>query len=80
MPGFGRSPGFIGLFGRPERQLGRQADFAEIAAILAAPEVQARNRVLSVEPVYEDDVTFTSFLSADSAKWKELLQSMPMPN
>ena len=52
----------------------------EVGAILAVPEVQAKVRLLSVEPAYEDDVAFARMLAEELAKWKELLQSLPVAN
>jgi tripartite-type tricarboxylate transporter receptor subunit TctC len=81
VPGFGRIGGFIGMFG----PAGTPAPFVkrlsqEVGAILAVPQVQDKVRLLSVEPGYTDDVAFARMLAEESAKWKELLQSMPMPN
>jgi tripartite-type tricarboxylate transporter receptor subunit TctC len=75
--GFGRIGGFIGLFAPAAtpapivKRLSR-----EIALILNLPEVKEKARLLSVEPAYEDDVAFARMLADESAKWKELLQSM----
>jgi tripartite-type tricarboxylate transporter receptor subunit TctC len=81
VPGFGRIGGFIGLFapaGTPAPIVKRIS--REVGAILAVPEVKDRVRLLSVEPAYEDDATFARMLAEESAKWKELLQSMPAAN
>ncbi len=43
------------------------------------PQVQDKVRLLSVDPAYTDDVAFARMLAEESAKWKELLQSTPMP-
>jgi tripartite-type tricarboxylate transporter receptor subunit TctC len=81
VPGFGRIGGFIGLFapaGTPAPIVKRIS--REVGSILAVAEVKDKVRLLSVEPAYEDDVAFARMLAEESAKWKELLQSMPMPN
>ena len=81
VPGFGRIGGFIGLLapaGTPAAIVKRLS--REVGAILAVPEVQAKVRLLSVEPAYEDDVAFARMLNEESAKWKELLQSLPAAN
>jgi tripartite-type tricarboxylate transporter receptor subunit TctC len=81
VPGFGRIGGFIGLLapaGTPAAIVKRLS--REVGVILAVPEVQAKVRLLSVEPAYEDDVAFARMLGEESAKWKELLQSLPVAN
>jgi tripartite-type tricarboxylate transporter receptor subunit TctC len=81
VPGFGRIGGFIGMFGpagTPAPLVKRLSQ--EVGAILAVPQVEDKVRLLSVEPGYTDDVAFARMLAEESAKWKELLQSMPMPN
>jgi tripartite-type tricarboxylate transporter receptor subunit TctC len=81
VPGFGRIGGFIGLLapaGTPAATIKRLS--REVGAILTVPEVQAKVRLLSVEPAYEDDVAFARMLGEESAKWKELLQSLPVAN
>jgi tripartite-type tricarboxylate transporter receptor subunit TctC len=78
---FGRIGGFIGMFapaGTPAPVVKRLSQ--EVGSILAVTQVQDRVRLLSVEPAYSDDVTFARMLAEESARWKELLQSMPMPN
>jgi tripartite-type tricarboxylate transporter receptor subunit TctC len=52
----------------------------EVGAILAVPEVQAKIRLLSVEPAYENDIAFARMLGEESARWKELLQTLPVAN
>jgi len=75
--GYDGSAGFIGLFapaGTPPdkvRQLSR-----EVAAVLAKPDVQSKIRQLAVEPAYADDATFKASLTAESAKWGDLLKSL----
>jgi tripartite-type tricarboxylate transporter receptor subunit TctC len=81
VPGFGRIGGFIGMFapaGTPAPLVKRVSQ--EVGSILAVAQVQDRVRLLSVEPAYSDDVAFARMLAEESARWKELLQSMPMPN
>ena len=81
VPGFGRASGFIGLFApaaTPAPVIKRLTD--QIRDILATPEVQARTRQLAVEVAYADDVAFARFLSAESAKWKQTLQSIGLTN
>ena len=78
---FGRIGGFIGLFapaGTPAPVVKRYSQ--EVASILSVPEIRDKVRLLSVEPAYEDDVTFARMLAEESAKWRELLQSMPIAN
>jgi tripartite-type tricarboxylate transporter receptor subunit TctC len=79
--GFGRIGGFIGMFapaGTPAPLVKRVSQ--EVGSILAVAQVQDRVRLLSVEPAYSDDVAFARMLAEESARWKELLQAMPMPN
>jgi tripartite-type tricarboxylate transporter receptor subunit TctC len=81
VPGFGREPGFIGLFapaGTPPAAIKKLT--REIREILAVPEVQARVRSLAVDVAYLDDVAFAEFLSAESAKWKQALRSIGLTN
>jgi tripartite-type tricarboxylate transporter receptor subunit TctC len=81
VPGFGRIGGFIGLLapaGTPTATVKRLS--REVGAILAAPEVQAKIRLLSVEPAYENDIAFARMLGEESARWKELLQTLPVAN
>jgi tripartite-type tricarboxylate transporter receptor subunit TctC len=81
VPGFNGGAGYIGLFapaGTPPdkiRQLSR-----EVAAMLAKPEVQERIALLSVEPGYLDDAAYGAMLAAESAKWKDVLKSLPVQN
>ena len=81
VPGFGRAPGFIGLFapaGTPDAVIKRLT--GEVREILARPDVQAKVRQLAVDVAYADDVAFASFLAAESAKWKQTLQSIGLTN
>jgi tripartite-type tricarboxylate transporter receptor subunit TctC len=81
VPGFGREPGFIGLFAPAAtapaviRRLS-----SEIRDLLAAPGVQAKVRQLAVEIAYADETAFAKFLAAESAKWKQALQSIGLTN
>jgi len=78
VPGFDGSSGYIGLFAPPGTPAARIRQLsAEVAAIVAKPDVQAKIALLSVEPAYADEVSFGKMLAADSAKWKDLFQSMP---
>jgi tripartite-type tricarboxylate transporter receptor subunit TctC len=77
VPGFGREPGFIGLFappGTPAVVIKKLS--GEIREILAKPDVQQRVRALAVEVGYLDDTAFAGFLTSESAKWKQALQAM----
>jgi tripartite-type tricarboxylate transporter receptor subunit TctC len=81
VPGFGRAGGFIGLFttaGTPDPVIKKLT--GEVRDILAKPEVQARVRQLAVDVAYADDAAFKSFLAAESAKWKQTLQSIGLTN
>jgi tripartite-type tricarboxylate transporter receptor subunit TctC len=81
VPGFGRPPGFIGLFapaGTAAVTIKKLTN--EIRDSLATADVQARVRQLAVDVVYLDDVTFARFLSAESAKWKQTIQSLGVTN
>jgi tripartite-type tricarboxylate transporter receptor subunit TctC len=81
VPGFGRPPGFIGLFapaGTPAASIKKLTN--EIRDSLASADVQARVRQLAVDVSYLDDVAFARFLSAESAKWKQVIQSLGVTN
>jgi tripartite-type tricarboxylate transporter receptor subunit TctC len=81
VPGFGREGGFIGLFApaaTPRTIIKKYT--GEIRDILGRPEVQAKVRQLAVEVAYVDDVAFGQFLAAESAKWKQALQSIGLTN
>jgi tripartite-type tricarboxylate transporter receptor subunit TctC len=76
VPGYDGSAGFMGLFapaGTPAARI--KLLTAEIAAILAKPDVQEKVALLSVEPAYLDDEAFRATLAAESAKWKDLLKA-----
>jgi tripartite-type tricarboxylate transporter receptor subunit TctC len=81
VPGFGISPGFLGLFapaGTPAavvKQITR-----DVAAILAEPDAAVKVRLLAADVAYEDDVTFAKFLASESQKWKEAIQGMNLSN
>ena len=77
VPGFGREPGFIGLFapaGTPAAIIKKYSN--EIRGILASPAVQAKIRVLAMQVAFLDDVAFATFLTNASEKWKLSLQSI----
>ncbi len=79
--GFGRGSGFIGLFapaGTPAPVVSKLS--REVGAILATPSVQANVRALTASVAYEDDAAFATFLAAESAKWKQALQSLSLAN
>jgi tripartite-type tricarboxylate transporter receptor subunit TctC len=81
VPGFGRAPGFIGLFApaaTPTAVIKMLTN--EVRDILAAPDVQARVRQLAVDVAYADDAAFAGFLAAESAKWKQTLQTIGLTN
>ena len=80
VPGYDGPPSFIGMMaplGTPPAVI-RQYSSA-IAEIMAKPEVQNRVAALSVEPDYTDEKAFGSYLAAESAKWKDIIQSLPQP-
>jgi tripartite-type tricarboxylate transporter receptor subunit TctC len=79
--GFGQMGGFIGLFapaGTPAPVVKQLSQ--EVRAILAVAQVQDKVRLLAVEPAYADDAGFARMLAGESARWKELLQSMATAN
>ena len=81
VPGFGRPSGFIGLFapaGTPAATIRKLTN--EIRDSLATADVQARVRQLAVDVAYLDDAMFARFLAAESAKWKQTIQSLGVTN
>ena len=77
--GFGRAGGFIGLFapaGTPAAAVKRIS--ADVREILAAPAIEANLKALTVSAAYEDDATFAKFLAAETARWKQTLQSLKL--
>jgi tripartite-type tricarboxylate transporter receptor subunit TctC len=81
VPGFGREPGFIGLFapaGTPDAVIKKFS--GEIREILATPDVQSKVRSLAADVAYLDNVAFADFLAAESAKWKLALRSIGLTN
>lgn len=81
VPGFDGSAGFIGLFapaGTPPAKVKELS--TAIAAIIAKPDVQARIGLLSVEPAYADDASFAAMLAAESAKWRDIIRTLPPTN
>lgn len=80
VPGYDGPPSFIGMVappGTPPAVL-RQLS-AAIGEIVARPDVQQRIAGLSVEPGYTDEKAFATYVAAESAKWKEIIQSLPKP-
>lgn len=80
VPGFDGSSGYIGLFapaGTPAPVVKRLSE--AIAAALAKPDVQTKIGNLSVEPGYLDSAAFGAMLAADSARWRDVLKSLPPP-
>ena len=78
--GFGRAGGFIGLFA-PGRDApgGGQADLGRGRARSSPrPASQANLKALTVSAAYEDDATFAQFLAAETARWKQTLQSLKL--
>jgi tripartite-type tricarboxylate transporter receptor subunit TctC len=49
---------------------------AEVARIVARPDVQAKIATLSVEPAYADEAAFGAALVAESAKIKEIIKTL----
>jgi tripartite-type tricarboxylate transporter receptor subunit TctC len=81
VPGFGREGGFIGIFAPPATQAAVVKRLSrEIGEILKLPDVQAKVRLLTVQVSYLDDAAFATFLAAESAKWKQALQSVGLTN
>jgi tripartite-type tricarboxylate transporter receptor subunit TctC len=81
VPGFGREGGFMGIFappGTPAATVKRLS--REIGEILKLPDVLAKVRLLTVQASYLDDEEFAQFLAAESAKWKQALQSVGLTN
>ena len=81
VPGFGREGGFMGIFappGTPAATVKRLS--REIGEILKLPDVLAKVRLLTVQASYLDDEAFAQFLAAESAKWKQTLQSVGLTN
>ena len=77
--GFGRAGGFIGLFapaGTPPALVKRIS--AEVRDILATPACRPTCKTLTVSTAYEDDAAFAQFLAAETARWKQTLQSLKL--
>ena len=77
--GFNGSSGYIGLFapaGTPPVKIRQLSQ--EVAASLAKPDVQEKIALLSVEPAYMDESAFGAMLAAESAKWKDVLKTLPL--
>jgi tripartite-type tricarboxylate transporter receptor subunit TctC len=81
VPGFDGSNGYIGLFAPAGTPATRIKDLSRMVAdILTKPDVQEKIALLSVEPAYLDDAGYGAMLAAESAKWREVLRSLPLQN
>jgi tripartite-type tricarboxylate transporter receptor subunit TctC len=81
VPGFDGSNGYIGLFAPAGTPATRIKDLSRMVAdILTKPDVQEKIALLSVEPAYLDDAGYGAMLAAESAKWREVLKSLPLQN
>jgi tripartite-type tricarboxylate transporter receptor subunit TctC len=77
--GFGRAPGFIGLFAPGPTPPGvAKRVSAEVQDILGSPAVLTALKPLTVTGAYEDSETFAKFLATEGARWKEVLQSLKL--
>jgi tripartite-type tricarboxylate transporter receptor subunit TctC len=77
--GFGRAGGFIGLFapaGTPAAVVKRLSD--EVRQILASPGIAANLKTLTVSAAYEDEAAFARFLTVETGRWKQTLQSLKL--
>ncbi len=78
VPGYDGPPSFIGVvapFGTPPAVIRKLS--STIAEIVARPDIQDRIRGLSVEPGYTDESSFGAYVAAESAKWKDIIGSLP---
>jgi tripartite-type tricarboxylate transporter receptor subunit TctC len=78
VPGYDGPPSFIGVvapLGTPPAVIRKLS--GTIAEIVARPEIQERIRGLSVEPGYTDEASFGAYVAAESAKWKDIIGSLP---
>jgi tripartite-type tricarboxylate transporter receptor subunit TctC len=76
--GYDGPPSFIGVvapLGTPPAVIRKLS--SAIAEIVARPDVQVKIAGLSVEPGYSDEVSFGAYVAAESAKWKEVIKSLP---
>jgi tripartite-type tricarboxylate transporter receptor subunit TctC len=81
VPGFDGSNGYIGLFAPAGTPAARIKELSRMVAdILVKPDVQAKIALLSVEPAYLDDTAYGAMLAAESAKWRDVLKSLPLQN
>ena len=81
VPEFDGSNGYIGLFAPAGTPATRIKDLSRMVAdILTKPDVQEKIALLSVEPAYLDDAGYGAMLAAESAKWREVLKSLPLQN
>ena len=79
VPGFNGSSGFIGLMAPIATPAEKITEISQaVGVIMAKPDVQAKVALLSVEPAYENQTRFASFLAAESKKWSELLKTLPL--
>lgn len=79
VPGFDGSNGYIGLFAPAGTPAARIKELSRIVAdILAKAEVQEKIALLSVEPAYLDDAAYGAMLAAESAKWRNVLKTLPL--
>jgi tripartite-type tricarboxylate transporter receptor subunit TctC len=78
VPGYDGPPSFIGVvapLGTPPAVIRKLS--SAIAEIVARPDVQVKIAGLSVEPGYSDEASFGAYVAAESAKWKEVIKSLP---
>jgi tripartite-type tricarboxylate transporter receptor subunit TctC len=78
VPGYDGPPSFIGVvapLGTPPAVIRKLS--GTIADIVARPDIQERIRGLSVEPGYTDEASFGAYVAAESAKWKDIIGSLP---
>jgi len=76
-PGFGREPGFIGLFAPAETPTAVIKRYSnEIREILATPDVRAKIEALAMQVAFLDGAAFAKILARESEQWKQSLQSI----
>ena len=78
VPGYDGPPSFIGVvapLGTPPAVIRKLSSV--IGEIVAKPDVQAKIAGLSVEPGYTDEMSFGAYVAAESAKWKDIIKSLP---
>ena len=74
-PGAGGSLGVVAPLGTPPAVIKKLS--GAIAEIVARADIQERIRGLSVEPGYTDESSFGAYVAAESAKWKDIIGSLP---